>query len=218
VRVFHFTSAKYALEAIRGRRLKIATLGEVNDPFEFHAANLGDKALRAAFVKAKEAFAKTRGLLCFSRSWQNPLLWSHYADKHSGLCLGFDVPDSNLRPVTYIRRRLPVDLSALTNATQLDPTMVESWIFTKYSHWKYEQEVRAFVALEERDPETNLYFFDFSDDLRLATVIAGALATVTRQDISDALGTYASEVDLLKARLAFRSFRVVRQQAARKWT
>jgi hypothetical protein len=42
-------------------------------------------------------------MLCFSRDWHNPVQWSHYADKHRGICLGFDVPDSLLVPVQYTK-------------------------------------------------------------------------------------------------------------------
>jgi hypothetical protein len=35
MRVYHFTKAVHGLEAIRRRRLKIARISELNDPFEF---------------------------------------------------------------------------------------------------------------------------------------------------------------------------------------
>lgn len=30
-----------------------------------------------------------RGVCCFSTSYSNPLLWSHYGDQHKGLCIGY---------------------------------------------------------------------------------------------------------------------------------
>jgi len=41
----------------------------------------------------KERLIGKLGLLCFSRNWHNPVLWSHYADKHRGICPGFDADD-----------------------------------------------------------------------------------------------------------------------------
>lgn len=35
LRLYYFTTERYALEAIRDQRLKIARLNELNDPFEF---------------------------------------------------------------------------------------------------------------------------------------------------------------------------------------
>lgn len=86
MRVFHFISEQFGLEDIRRRRLKIATLNELNDPFELFGVNLSDEALRQAFRAMKHELAFKRGLLCFSRNWHNPVQWSHYAAKHTGLC------------------------------------------------------------------------------------------------------------------------------------
>lgn len=34
-------------------------------------------------------------ILCFSKSRENILLWSHYSDEHKGICLQFDVSNNN---------------------------------------------------------------------------------------------------------------------------
>jgi hypothetical protein len=62
-----------------------------------------------------------------------------------------------------------------------------------------------------------LYFAEFSDKLSLKQVIVGAESTVTRQELAAALSDLAQTVEAFKARLAFRSFRVVRQQNPRLW-
>jgi hypothetical protein len=48
--------------------------------------------------------------------------------------------------------------------------------------------MRAFVALEETDPDKNMYFKRFSSELNLVQVIVGAESTVTRDEISNVLG------------------------------
>ena len=35
------------------------------------------------------------------RSWRNPVQWSHYSKKHSGLCFGFDISAKMLNKVRY---------------------------------------------------------------------------------------------------------------------
>ena len=45
------------------------------------------------------------GLLCFTKHWRNPVLWSHYADTHRGLCLGFEVDDTVSVRVRYTAKR-----------------------------------------------------------------------------------------------------------------
>jgi hypothetical protein len=145
--------------------------------------------------------AQQYGLLCFSLDWHNPLLWSHYADRHRGLALGFDVDE--LKPVYYTKDR-PI-------LTKSDIEVGDWLLFLKYEGWDYEQEARIYTRLEDRDPKTGLYFGNFGDQLVLREVIAGPLCAVTEQELRDATGSTA-KVEFTKARLAFNTFRVVTNQ------
>ena len=58
------------------------------------------------FRAFKKEMEQSYGILCFCRTKRNPVLWSHYADKHKGMCLGFDVRDDSLNAVKYVSRRL----------------------------------------------------------------------------------------------------------------
>lgn len=218
MRVFHFVSGEYGLENVRRRRLKIATFFELNDPFELFGISLGDPELRRAFRMMKEELAANRGLLCFSRHWHNPVQWSHYAARHKGLCLGFDIPDEHLGEVNYSRKRLIAETETFRDPRQFDVETARRFLFTKYSHWRYESEVRSFVTLEDKDPERNLYFVPFSEKLRLAEVIVGAESDITRATLDAALGDLAKQVTRIKARLAFKTFRVVRQRSDKLWS
>lgn len=61
MRVFHFVDENHGLDNLRKRRLKIATLNELNDPFELFGVNLGNDALRHSFrVMKNELAQKTR--------------------------------------------------------------------------------------------------------------------------------------------------------------
>lgn len=218
MRVYHFVSEEHGLDDLRRQRLKIATLNELNDPFELFGVNLADPAMRHAFRRMKDELATNRGLLCFSENWSNPVQWSHYAAKHSGLCLGFDVPDHHLERVSYSRKRLVVAAEALHSSGQLDVDTVKRFLFTKYSHWRYENEVRCFVSLEDRDPTIGLYFADFSESLRLTTVIVGSRSSVSRATLNEAIGQSSPGVETFKVRLAFNTFKVVRQRDTKLWT
>ena len=218
MRVYHFVNEKFGLEDLRRRRLKIATLNELNDPFELFGISLEDDHLRRAFHVMKNELASNNGLLCFSRDWHNPVQWSHYAAKHTGLCLGFDIPDEHLGVVNYSRKRLVVEAESFRNPREFSVDTARQFLFTKYSHWRYENEVRSFVTLEDIDLEKNLYFAEFSDKLKLAVVIVGANSKVTREDLRNALGDLNSNVETFKVRLAFKTFRVVRQRNMKLWT
>jgi len=212
MRLYHFLNEKYGLEGIRNRRLKIARIDELNDPFEFSGVDLEDKKLRDAFQKMKRQISQQRGLLCFSTKWSNPVMWSPYADKHKGLCLGFDVSDVPVGPVTYSGKRLAIDLEKLKTPRKLSAAYVTRIMFTKYRHWKYENEYRGLVTLDEMNSTTGLYFANFSERLILKRVIVGAESTISRGSLSKALGEELQYVEQIKARLAFKSFSVVPQR------
>jgi hypothetical protein len=105
IRAYHLTKLEHATSNIRSRRLKVATFEDANDPFELLALNLRgseNRSARKVLSQFKEAQRTQLGMLCFSRHWESPVLWSHYADGHKGVCLGFDVAEDVLDDVTYV--------------------------------------------------------------------------------------------------------------------
>jgi len=83
MRAYHFTSAIHALDDLKNNRLKIATIDDLNDPFELLGMDLRDKEARATFRSWRDDMASDYGFLCFSRGWRNK--WSKpagYRGKH----------------------------------------------------------------------------------------------------------------------------------------
>ena len=210
IRVYHFLKAKHALHDLKHRRLKISRIMELNDPFEFLSVDLSDPTLRLALKKTKQQLSKTNGLLCFSKTWRNPVLWGHYAGSHRGMCLGFDVSRTFLTEVKYVTCRPPLP-------KVLNEEFMKHLLFAKFSHWQYEQEYRAYVNLDEKETD-GLYFMDFSDRLKLRCVIVGEQSGVTRADVAGALEGIETGVEVFKARAGFRSFEVVRNKEESMWS
>lgn len=213
MRVYHFNHADHALENVVRRRLKIATLQDINDPFEL-AVCFDDAASRGLLRRFRQKWAERYGMLCFSRSWRNPVQWSHYADRHRGVCLGFDMPADKLVPVRYAASPVVPDWTAVAEEDNRAHEEMIRWSSTKYRHWRYEEELRAFVRLKAPD-DRGLHFCNFSDDLKLREIIVGPESDVSRADVAAALAK--EDVQSFKARLAFRSYRVVRQRRSDMW-
>jgi Protein of unknown function (DUF2971) len=212
MRVYHFVGRHFGLEDIRLRRLKIATVADLNDPFELLGAASADRILRQRFRIWRQQFDEAYGMLCFSRSWKNPVQWSHYADKHRGLCLGFEIPAKFLTKVHYSATRLKPDVGAIegTDALKAHKAMLKL-LTTKYIHWQYESEMRLFTRLDDKDHFTGLYYRPFSRSIRVKEVIIGACSNVTRDEVKNALGGLARTVSISNARLAFRTYTVTHQ-------
>lgn len=104
MRVYYLTGAAFALSNLALRRVKVSRFSDLNDPFELLAVDLGDKDHRKAFRTTKDKINADKGLICLSESWSNPLLWGHYAEKHTGIALGFEIPEKLLNPVIYAEK------------------------------------------------------------------------------------------------------------------
>ena len=206
--VYHFINARFGLEALKQRRLKIARIMELNDPFEFLGVDLSGREFRKVIKATKAELSKTTAILCFCKTWKHPILWGHYADKHKGICLGFEVPRSVLEKINYVDRRFP-------RPDILDEAFVRRLLFVKFAHWQYEQEYRAYVQLDKK--VDGLYYAEFSEKLSLKRVIVGDQSKISRAEISQALGSLSKHVEVFKARAGFRSFDVVRNKNEAMW-
>jgi hypothetical protein len=219
MRVYHFINSKYGLENIRRKRLKISQLHDLNDPFELFALELSDQKIRNAFLNIKDKLHTNRGVLCFSENWSNPVMWSHYADKHYGLCLEFEVSRDLLAKIEYSPSRLKSQLNDLLsgNSEQKESVMTRI-LSTKFLHWKYEAEWRIFAGFDTPDKKGN-YFIDFSEQLKLVGVIVGPRSKVSRDDLLRAFkfAKMNPPPTTFKSRLAFKSFRVVKQRVESLW-
>lgn len=114
----------------------------------------------------------SRGIICFSRDPQNLLMWSQYANSHTGICIGF-----NLAKLYYY-----IKSSAYTEVTEKDEIVflsvkytekleacdyftdgkksIINWLRTKADCWKYEKEIRiVFSSIQfENEPFINIPF------------------------------------------------------------
>ncbi|MDU9006926.1 DUF2971 domain-containing protein [Sedimentitalea todarodis] len=217
MRLFQFIGPEYGIQAIKDQRLKISRIDQLNDPFEMFAGTQSDRRTRFAMDVIRKSVASRLGVLCFSRDWHNPVMWSHYADNHRGLCLGFDVDEAVAMPVDYVSRRVEFDqyLDPATSESEVR-ALASRFAATKYSHWRYEKEVRCWASLDPDGPD--LQFHHFDKHIKLRQVCIGFQSSMTRRMVFDALGDeMASTVSVMSTRLAYRTFRVVTQQNKKLW-
>jgi hypothetical protein len=210
MKLFHFRDDHYGLKSLKERRLKIARIMELNDPFEFLGASLSDPNFRKAMNLTKQQLSEITGILCFSKNWRNPVQWSHYAREHKGICMAFEIPKRYLLKVDYVDKRIKF-------GTNINIETMKKFLTTKFSHWSYEEEYRLFISLDKNEEENGRYFSEFSEDLKLKQVIIGARSDITRKQVSNALGDLIQNVEVFKARPAFKTFRVVRNKNDKLW-
>ncbi len=209
LRVYHLTTTDHAISNIGLSRIKLARFSDLNDPFELLAVNFREREVRTVVRDFKSTYDSHTGLLCFSADWTNPVLWSHYGQKHRGICLGFDIERSLAEKVRYEDERLLAELSDNEQPHEIDKKLQKLLLCTKYRHWHYEEERRVFVKLKEAKREGSLYFYPIDEQLRLAEVILGPQCDLPIDEVRDLAKARHPNAITFKSRLAFKFFSVV---------
>jgi hypothetical protein len=212
MRLYYMTNLETAVDHILPeRRMRLAQFDRLNDPFELMSADIGSPEERYVFKYLRDHWTKTLGVICMGKHWKSPLMWAHYAKNHTGVCLGFDVPDDKPKQMIYEPERLKllIDMAKPIRGVTVD--MLERVITTKYAQWAYEEEWRLFSKLEEQDPENGYFYLPFGLNLALREIIVGARCEKSVGSFRKLLGEVEQSVTIIKARPAFESFSMIRQ-------
>jgi len=178
-KVFKYSSLSTGINDILLKStLKFSDPTEYNDPFDCHEyllkvdmsnanieayvdlqypyfpRNLKRELIRRLnsdeIYKGFEKERKRFKIACFSLDQKNTLMWSHYADKHKGICIGFQFPTIYgdkfiLSPVSYI------DEIPLFDGKVEAFKMIRYWLSMKSDCWKYEKEIRAIRKSKDKN-------------------------------------------------------------------
>lgn len=149
------------------RLVRLTQKSELNDPYEFHPSS-SDIAEYRSIIPSDVNLSNSRiiashmngmGVMSFTESVDNLLMWSHYGDEHRGMAVEFD-PRSlffreMLKPVTYsIKRYVGPSISL----DKVQPSIRSNLFLEKSSQWAAEKEWRIIDSLITADclinPET----------------------------------------------------------------
>ncbi|WP_242171002.1 MULTISPECIES: DUF2971 domain-containing protein [unclassified Pseudomonas] len=209
IRLYNLTSVRHALSNIQLRRIKVSRLADLNDPFELLAANFKEHKTRQVVRNWKDKSHSLMGLLCFAGDWSEPVMWSHYAEKHTGICLGFDVSRDTVQQVSYQDNRIRAALTSTSTPHDLSEELQQELLRTKSAGWRYEEEYRRFVNLNEASAEELLHFWSFNEDIKLVEVILGALCEEPIESVRLKVKQNFPSAIVFRSRLAFQSFKIV---------
>jgi len=87
-----------------------------------------------------------RGVVSLAKRANCPLMWSHYADQHHGICIGYSAPaDVELQPVSYGGAR-SIKASLIRDMVDGDTVAAlavdQAVLLKKAQAWRYEKEWR----------------------------------------------------------------------------
>lgn len=218
--VYHFTPSEFALRALRDRRLKIARINELSDPFQLCAAGFSDTDTRTKLEAFKNQANERYGVICFCENYHDPVLWSHYADGHRGVVLVFEIPDDQAIRVGYQPERFKLDVEAAIQRGGFNESDLNQLILTKFSSWGYEKEIRMMCRLHDHFCQIDssgkkVYFESLSlddsfglDSLKLIGLIRGVRCDLKPADIASEL-LAVDTLPVQDARLDSSSFKII---------
>lgn len=129
---------KNFVDIILNNRLYAAKYDTLNDPMEGHYLyqdGVLDKSILELIYSQKQQYK----LCALSKSSDNFLLWSHYANGHRGVAFGVRIDESKytVKEIEY--------LANLTLIDNFDAMTTKNILSKKLDFWSYEEEVRVFT-------------------------------------------------------------------------
>jgi hypothetical protein len=228
--VYHYFSELHGLDALQHSWLKVGRLFDLNDPADCRPLLRNMPAGES--ITADEYFKflyQEAGILCFCDSIDDPVVWSHYADSHRGIAIGYDI-QRPLHKVNYLDDRPTVDCTEASKLLGEHGTVTTAFLeeviargfTTKAKSWGYESERRVFIGLSRGTVEMvgSLYFYKTDPLVRMKSVILGYRCRLNESDILMAARNYAHRGDrswVYRARLRDDKFNLdIYNQAQKK--
>lgn len=207
-RLYYFTQTHWAIENIALKRLKVSYINELNDPYELLGYKTKEPANKEEF---KKYVAKKYGVICLSQSCESPVMWAHYADKHKGICLGFDVCEDECVDVFYPKTM--VDFLSNSNSLYKEDDL-KKILSVKCHEWEYEKETRIFIPITD-NLENELIFEYFGDRLMLRELILGYDNKTELTAIKELTEKcYKNDIQIFKTELSITEFKVCKKEIA----
>jgi hypothetical protein len=194
--IYRYLTALHGIEALQTGKWKVGRFGELNDPLDCEPIVKNSEPLLTGLLSqtnAYEQFSESIGLLCYSKIIDEPVMWSHYADKHQGIALGFEFPDNGTRenaPAVQVkyswdRAQLPreeLNYSIPEGVDNYVTRIMKSGFTIKAKTWEYECEYRQFIHFNNCSLRSLHYFGDvpFSS---LKRIVLGARCKIANADI-----------------------------------
>jgi hypothetical protein len=223
-------------DVICNLKVRFTQPGGLNDPFEAVPLLMDyddpywrkrESGLAAKAGKSQiDVMGFTVGVLSLSRTKENLLLWSHYADEHRGYVIEFDEKNDffkadaeriSCKPilVSYTSQRPVINMSDIKEHETLfdfHPEDLPILLGHKSIDWAYEEEVRVFRNISSL-PSYGTCKYDY--DIKLVEIPSDAISGIyfganmddeVQQKIKEACHRKGLNIPMYKATLSFDSY------------
>jgi hypothetical protein len=173
---------------------------ELREQFGIHATGIAEAIKRNV---RKEIRADLR-IFCLSANYEHPLLWSHYGNSHTGICLHFSVVHGNLfglaRGVDYSEPRPPVLIPMRYNEGG-DTYVARAMSLIKAEFWRYESEYRILghASADWGYPLDGGRFVSFEPELLTGVTLGMCIAPADRSMVMSWAAAHVPELAVFEA-------------------
>lgn len=211
MQLYYYTKLQYGLASVRDKRIKISLYDSLNDPFDFLGVATDSRKERRDLSKLRKELSASKGIICLSETWKEPLMWGHYADAHKGVCLGFQVSAGHYEKIDYraVRPKLAdFGRASINELSDEDKAVIAR---RKFDQWSYEREWRRIVDLGQADFVDSNHYLQFEQAMTLKTILFGSRAAVSKEQIETITGVFP-DVKIAITRPANTAFDIVIDQ------
>jgi hypothetical protein len=162
--LYRFMDSDGGLKTLVAGELRVGQLSKFNDPFEWQLGVAGiassEEQTVADGIRSEHRpwVESWMGVLCFSDSASDPVLWSLYSEKHRGVAFEIKYPwkDDQMQKMTYSNERPILNFADLRK--HRDPTEREEYLKSllrrlmnqKSLGFAFEREYRLSIDLNDR--------------------------------------------------------------------
>lgn len=219
ISLYKFLPAEAAIKTIEMKAFRVSRLVELNDPFEWlpgfeEIENLPPGGIELAnwcMDQALKEINEKMGIVCFSKTFSDPVLWSHYADVHRGLAIEVKQPIvDSLYEVKYDKPRpiIPRSWWHDSNRHKEIEKLLGDFFAQKSAGWSYEKEYRIVVGLDLCPIYEGMYFKPITENF-VTRIIIGARSTVSPNYIRRALEmNEMKNIEVVKARRCLKTYEI----------
>lgn len=199
--IYKFTPLR--TEFLENRFLRITPRVDLNDPYDYYPFESDIEESRKLYesigIKSnipKEEISKSHlngiGIISFTESIDNILMWSHYADSHKGMAIGFNplhIFFKGLQRVRYTTQR--------PDLRKEFPKIVGVELFFKSEQWIYEKEWRIVESFNKASCVLNAKTKEISNKIPIPSCFPNLAMLIVPQDAIESI-TFGVNSDINK--------------------
>jgi tetratricopeptide (TPR) repeat protein len=162
---------KNTLVSLATRNIFFQTPSKLNDPLDCPIVNIEDDSFiqEGSFKVLKKTLSTIK---IFSvgdaYSYTNILMWSHYADNHKGVCIGYKFKPALFENHKMCINKVEYQEKLKNQYWQSVSSSIKHGFFQKYENWQYENEHRV-IWLPNDDAST----VNLGDGIEISSITFG---------------------------------------------